>query len=68
MDLTLSAMGGFGPIFQSALKGGQTNFIDFFIGASAIQSFVRSGIFRYGLPNHILSLGAKNRGGGGRKG
>ena len=55
----------FGPIFQSALRGGKTKFFDFFfIGASAIKSFVRSTIFRYELPNGILSKG-QNFGEGG---
>ena len=46
--LTLSAMGGYGPIFQSAMRGDRNKFLDFFIGTFAIESFVRSSIFRYG--------------------
>ena len=45
---------------SNALGGG-----DFFIGASAIKSFVRSRIFRYGWPKDILSKGQKTREGGG---
>ena len=36
----------------------------FFVGASATKSFVRSIIFRYGLPNDILTKGEKKAGGG----
>ena len=35
------------------------------MGASATKSFVRSGIFRYGLRNDILSRGQKTNSGGG---
>ena len=52
-------MGGFGAIFQSALRGGKTKFIEFFIGASAIKSFVRTRIFRY---QEILSKGQEKHG------
>ena len=44
------------------LKGGKTNSFDlFFIRASANKSFVRSSIFRYGLPKDILGKGQKTR-------
>ena len=50
----------FGLIFHSALRGGKSNlFIFFFIGASAINRFASSRIFRYGLPKDILSKGKK---------
>ena len=51
------------PIFQSTLGGGDTKFVSC-IGASAIKSYVRSRIFRYGLRKNILSKGQKNKGGG----
>ena len=55
----------FGPIYQSALRGGKTNFLDFFfIGASATKMFPRSRIFRYGLPQDILNKREKSREGG----
>ena len=48
------------PIFQSALREGNTNFFDFlFLGASTTKCFKRSCIFRYGLPKDILSKGQK---------
>ena len=51
-------IGGFGPIFQSSLRGGK-------IGASTTKCFERSRIFRYGLPKDILSKGQKTKAGGG---
>ena len=55
--LTLPNTGGFGPIFQSALRGG-------IIGVSATKRFARSRIFRYGLPQDILSKRQKAGEGG----
>ena len=56
-----------GPIFQSALRGGKTKFVDFsFIGASETKRFARSRIFRYGLPQDILSKWEKKHGREGR--
>ena len=50
------ALGGFGPIFKSALRGRGTKFFDFFfIGTFATKSFARSRIFRYGLSHDIWS-------------
>ena len=55
------------PYFKVLWEGVKPNLLTlFFIGASAIKSFVRSRIFRYGLPKDILSKGQKNKGGGGR--
>ena len=55
----------FGPILQSALRGGKTKSFDLiFIGASTIKSCVRSRIFRYDLPKDNLSKGQKTWGGG----
>ena len=49
-------------LFQSALRGGHTNFVDFFfIGASVTKRFVRSRIFRYGVPKDILIKGQKTK-------
>ena len=49
---SLQAMGGFGPIFQSDLRGGKIYFF-LCLGASATKSFARSRIFRYGLPEDM---------------
>ena len=58
----------FGPMFQSALRKDKTKFFNFFfIGASAVKSFLRTRIFRYGLPRDILRKWQKKQGrGGGR--
>ena len=61
--LTLPSTGGFWTDFQSALRGGKTIFLIFFIGASAKKRFARSKIFGYGLPQDILSKKAKSKGG-----
>ena len=47
----------FGPIFQSALGEGKTtfDFLHIYIWAFATKRFARSRIFRYGLPQDILS-------------
>ena len=59
-------MGGFKPIFQSALRGDKTKLFDFFfIEASATIRFSMSRIFRYELPRGILSKRQKSKGGGG---
>ena len=52
------------PYFKVLWEGVKQNLLNFFIGASAIKSFVRSRIFRYGLPKDILRKGQKNKGGG----
>ena len=51
---------------KSALRRGKTKFVEFFffIWASAIKSWEKSRIFRYGLPEDFLSNGQKTTGGG----
>ena len=50
---------------KSALREGKTKFLEFFfIGASAIKSWEKSRIFRYGLPGDFFSKGQKTTGGG----
>ena len=56
-------MGGFGTIFQSALRGGDTIF--FLPMASGIKWFERSRIYRYGLSKDVLSKGQTIKAGGG---
>ena len=51
---------------KSALRWGKTKCVEFFfIGASAIKSWEKSRIFRYGLPEDFLSKGQKTTEGGG---
>ena len=51
----------------SSLRGIKIFVVDFFffIGASATKSWEKSRVFRYGLPEDILSKGQNNTGGGG---
>ena len=52
-------------IFQNTLRGRGTKFLDFFlIGTSATKWFAGSRIFRYGLPQDILSKRQRKREGG----
>ena len=49
---------------KSALCGGKTKFLIFFFkGVSAIKSWEKSNIFRYGLPEDFLNKGQKTTGG-----
>ena len=49
---------------KSALREGKTKFLEFFfIGASAIKSWEKSRIFRYGLMEIFLVKGKKPQGG-----
>ena len=51
-------MGGFQPHITKCSEGRKNKISLFFLGASE----TRSRIFRYGLPNDILSRGQKNKG------
>ena len=54
------------PYFKVLWEGVKQSFLNFFfLGASAIKSFVRSRIFRYGLPKDISSKGQTKQGRGG---
>ena len=61
-QLTLSSIGGF---WTDISKYSERGFFDVFSkGASATKRFARSRIFKYWLPQDILSKGKKTRWGG----
>ena len=58
------ARADFGPIYQSAPRGGKTKFSDFFfIGAARNKTVCKIRIFSYGLTQDILSKKSKSKGG-----